>query len=62
MQEDSDSYRATMTQLSDRVDVVHVDQDLAEKDVEKLIVELEPFVAHGVAVSNSPAVVGALAQ
>ena len=60
VREDSDSYRATMTQLSDRVGVVHADQDLAEKDVEQLIVELEPFVAHGVAVSNSPAVVGAM--
>ena len=40
--------------------MVHVDQDLAEKDVEQPIVELGPFVAHGVAVSNSPAVVGAM--
>ena len=59
IREDSDSYRQTMSDLSDRVDVLHLDID-AFGSCEELIVELAPFVGKGVAISNSPTVIKAM--
>ena len=56
VRDDTDEYRDTMKQLSDRVDVVHVDIEALAGNAEELIVELQPFVAKGVALSNNPAV------